>query len=72
MDYRLLTFAQGSELLGLASSDNFARFAKRHGIPIVRFGSRCVRIRSSDLERAIQRRIEPEPEADSNRHAGAS
>ncbi len=52
---KLLTFAQSSELLGLASRDNFARFAKRYGIPIIRFGPRIARIRSSDLERAIQR-----------------
>ncbi len=58
MPNRLLTFAQGSERLGLTSPDNFSRFARRYGIPIVRFGARCARIRSSDLERAIQRHTE--------------
>ena len=55
---KLLTFAESSERLGLASPDNFARFAKRYGIPVIRFGPRIARIRSSDLERAIQRRTE--------------
>ena len=73
MPDELLTFEQARERLGLTSPDNFSRFARRYGIPIVRFGSRCARIRFSDLERAIQRHTEPtgqEPAAD--RREGAA
>ncbi len=58
MPDQLLTFEEARERLRLGSAGNFSRFARRYGIPIIRFGSRCARIRFSDLERAIQRHSE--------------
>ncbi len=50
----LLTLDEAAEVLRLRTGETFARFARRHGIPLVQIGSRVVRVRSSDLERAIE------------------
>lgn len=53
MDDRYLTLREGASLLRLATPETFARFARRHGIPLVKFGSRLVLVRERDLTRAI-------------------
>ena len=50
---RLLTLTEAADLLRLQSGETFARFARRHGIPLLKIGSRLVRIRAGDLERFI-------------------
>ncbi len=44
----LLLVREAVALLRLRGPENFARFARRHGIPLVRFGAR-VRVRRSDI-----------------------
>ena len=51
---QLLTLTEGAALLRLQSGETFARFARRHGIPLLKVGARIVRIRASDLERFIE------------------
>ena len=53
VDDELLTLSEGARLLRLASAETFARFCAQHSIPVVRFSSRVVRVRASDLRRAI-------------------
>jgi hypothetical protein len=52
---QLLTLDEAAASLRLRSADNFARFARRHGIPLVRLGCRVVRVRASDLARTVER-----------------
>ena len=54
----LLTPSEVRQVLGLRSTHNLNRFAKRYGIPLVRFGGRMVRIRASDLARVIDSHLE--------------
>ncbi len=53
----LLTLDEAAEVLRLRTGETFARFARRHGIPLVQIGSRVVRVRSGDLERALEQNI---------------
>ena len=39
----LLTLAEGARILRLRTAETFARFARRHGIPLVKIGRRVVR-----------------------------
>ena len=55
MPIQLLTFEEAAARLRLRTADNFSRFARRHGIPIVSLGHRVRRVRAEDLERAIER-----------------
>ena len=55
MQDQLMTLAEAAEQLRLSTGETFARFARRHGIPLVRFGGRVVRVRREVLEQAIQR-----------------
>ena len=48
----LLLVREAVALLRLRGPENFARFARRHGIPLVRFGAR-VRVRQSDIDRFV-------------------
>ena len=50
----LLTLAEAAEILRLRTAETFARFARRHDIPLVRFGNRVVRVRRIDLEAVIR------------------
>ena len=50
---QLLTLTEAADFLRLQSAETFARFARRHGIPLLKIGSRLVRIRAGDLERFI-------------------
>ncbi len=59
MDDQLLTLAEAADLLRLSTGETFARFARRHRIPLIRFGSRIVRVRRADLDRAIRAHAEP-------------
>ena len=52
-EQQLLTLAEAADLLRLQSGETFARFARRHGIPLLKIGARLVRIRAGDLERFI-------------------
>ena len=52
-EQQLLTLTEAADLLRLQSGEIFARFARRHRIPLLKIGSRVVRIRASDLERFI-------------------
>ena len=52
-DETLLTLSQAAKRMGLRSAETFSRFAKRHRIPLIRFGNRVVRVRHEDLESAI-------------------
>ena len=54
---RLLTITEAAERLRLQSPANFARFARRHGIPLLRMGARVVRVRERDLEAVIGAQI---------------
>ena len=47
-EHELLLVREAISLLRLSGPQNFARFARRHGIPLVRFGAR-VRVRRSDI-----------------------
>ena len=58
MTDQLLTLAQAAAMLGLRSGETFARFARRHSIPLVRAGRRVVRVRLSALERFIEQHSE--------------
>ena len=49
----LLTLSEAAEQMRLRNAATFSRFARRHGIRLVRFGSRVVRVRAEDLENAI-------------------
>ena len=53
-DQQLLTLTEAADRLRLQSAETFARFARRHGIPLLKVGARIVRIRASDLERFIE------------------
>ncbi len=70
-DSKLLTLDQGARLLGLRTAETFARFARRHGIPLVKFGARVVRVRAEDVDRAIwaHREMAGEAHVDSARTA---
>ena len=48
----LLLVREAVAHLRLRGPENFARFARRHGIPLVRFGAR-VRVRKSDIDRFV-------------------
>jgi hypothetical protein len=48
----LLLVSEAVALLRLRGPQNFARFARRHGIPLVRFGAR-VRVRRIDIDRFV-------------------
>jgi hypothetical protein len=48
----LLLVSEAVALLRLRGPENFARFARRHGIPLVRFGAR-VRVRRSDIDNFV-------------------
>jgi len=50
----LLTLGEAAAALRLRSGTNFVRFARRHGIPLVRLG-RVVRVRATDLEHVVRR-----------------
>ena len=52
-EQQLLTLTEAADLLRLQSGETFARFARRHRIPLLKIGARVVRIRASDLERFI-------------------
>jgi excisionase family DNA binding protein len=54
MEAQLLTLAEAAERLRLSTAETFARFARRHGIALVKIGGRVVRVRADDLERAIE------------------
>ena len=62
----LLTLAEGARILRLRTAETFARFARRHGIPLVKIGRRVVRVRRIDLETAIRNHRE---QPDGVRHA---
>jgi len=49
-EQELLTLTEAAALLRLQSGETFSRFARRHGIPLLKIGGRLVRIRASDLE----------------------
>lgn len=49
-EQRLLTLTEAADILRLQSGETFSRFARRHGIPLLKIGARLVRIRASDLE----------------------
>ena len=55
METELLTLAEAAQALRLRSPANFTRFARRHSIPLIRLGSRVVRVRASDLEQVVER-----------------
>ena len=57
-DQKLLTLDEAAGILRLKTGETFARFARRHAIPLVRIGHRVVRVRSQDLDRAIQRNLQ--------------
>ena len=50
----LLKLDEAASVLRLRSGEAFSRFAERHGIPLIRFGRKVVRVRRSDLEHAIR------------------
>ena len=50
----LLTLAEAARIFRLRTAETFARFARRHGIPLVRIGNRVVRVRRVDLETVIR------------------
>jgi excisionase family DNA binding protein len=50
-EQELLTLAEAADILRLQSGETFSRFARRHGIPLLKIGSRLVRVRASDLEK---------------------
>jgi hypothetical protein len=54
MGDRLLTLNEAARVLRLRTQRNFARFARRHGLPLVRFGSRTILVRQEDLERVVR------------------
>jgi len=58
---RLLKLDEAARILGLQSGATFSRFAKRHRIPLVRFGSRIVRVREEELEAAIRSHEQQQP-----------
>ena len=51
---RLLTLDDAASAMRLSTGETFARFARRHGILLVIFGGRVVRVRMADLERAVR------------------
>ena len=53
VDEELLLVEEAVAVLRLHGPHNFARFARRHGLPVVRFGGR-VRVRRADLDSFIQ------------------
>ena len=54
----LLTLDDGAAVTRQPNADAFSRFCKRHGIPLVRFSRKMVRVRSEDLRAAIERHVE--------------
>ena len=58
----LLTLEEGARALRLSGAESFSRFARAHGIPLIRFNSKTVRIRRDDLERAIAAYLDPRPD----------
>ena len=56
----LLTLDEAASLLRLRTPETFARFARRHGIPLLKIGSRWVRVRRRDLERILRDHTETE------------
>ena len=61
MKDRLLKLGEAAEKVGLKNAATFSRFARRHGIAVVRFGNKVVRVRETDLERAISAHCESRP-----------
>ena len=53
-DESLLTLQEAADVLRLRTAETFSRFARRHEIPLVRFGSRVVRVRAKELDAAIR------------------
>ena len=58
-EQELLTLAEGARALRLRNAETFARFARRNSIPLVKMGRRVVRVRASDLARAIEQHVVP-------------
>ena len=58
MEDRLLTLDEAAQQVRLKNAATFSRFARRHGIPVIRFGNKVVRIRASDVEKAISAHCE--------------
>lgn len=54
---KLLTVAQAAEELGVKRT-KFFELVRREGLPIVRLGSRSVRVRPKDLQQWIEQRVE--------------
>ncbi len=54
-EFELLTPAECAEIFRLSTPETFVRFAKRWGIPLIRIGSKIIRISRTDLEEFIQR-----------------
>jgi len=57
-DHELLTLSEAAQVVRLRTAETFARFARRHGIPLVKIGGRVVRVRVADLLGAIERHRE--------------
>ena len=70
MSDQLLTLGEAAERFRLSTAETFARFARRHAIPLVQIGRRVVRVRVEDLDRAIAQHLssasEPKERAPSN------
>lgn len=69
-DNELLTLAEAAQLVRLRTAETFARFARRHGIPLVKIGRRVVRVRVADLKSAIEVHREGGSDGDDRRAAG--
>ena len=53
---QLMTPEEAAAQLRLKSSRNLARFARRHGLPLIRLGQRVIRVRVEDLEQFLESR----------------
>ena len=63
-DNQLLTLSEAAARLRLSTPETFARFARRHGIPLIRIGPRVVRIRARDLDRVLEDHTRVQHEGD--------
>ena len=61
MEDQLLTLDEAADRLRLSTGETFARFARRHGIPLVKIGSRVVRVRRRDLDALIETHAHTKP-----------
>ena len=59
MTDQLMTLAEAADQLRLSTGETFARFARRHGIPLVKIGSRVVRVRRRDIDAVIESHAHP-------------